>query len=619
MGSRFGIGGQPGSHRLCGLFRILDGMRQFVASPAMRLQVLMMMLFLRLMIADSTSAAVPMEVVFQEARQDFKEGRVAAAKAKLQGLVNANPQHAEALALLKLIAAQEANPSRLTETNYVVSEINYEGTVNDALDDLSKKAEALSGGRLPLNLVRQFPPAWGKQKTLNLNVRNVPLAVALRMVAEQAGLTITQAPNATILRIKPQVAGSPSSKKSSLNPGKVEPSEAPAPDSAALPLPDFLTNAIVASDRVSLSEAHSLNPSLDRPPSLTDAVPGRMLAYIRPGFVLQLSRYQDNGGLTAVLPVPLGAQSLAYAPAAGFQSFGKIEGPATSATRTTTLPVLPLPFTPQTMRVYVPTKDTELLDVVSRQGVVLRNGAGSIREAWTFQPRPADAPAFGLVKTTAGYFVGILREKNTEPPRFTWEQLRRENTWRFRLKEVNTVVLQKGTRLFQMADLKKSTRPLRFIDAPQEARLTPALYEILMRSGLSGVCAELDTPMDDGVEEAPIGTAPAVGGARGLETVKESLLDSVNARFLQWQPASTELTIEYVRDERLIMSMPGGVMETKPWKTSRLQKTVSIENDPDGGARFTDGRAVYEIMREGVSIRLRTFAVEESPQFKPNR
>jgi len=43
----------------------------------------------------------------------------------------------------------------------------------------------------------------------------------------------------------------------------------------------------------------------------TDAAPGRMLAYIRPGFVVQMSRFQEIGGLSATLPIPVSATAAA--------------------------------------------------------------------------------------------------------------------------------------------------------------------------------------------------------------------------------------------------------------------------------------------------------------------
>lgn len=563
------------------------------------------------------------DVLLGEASRDLMVGRYTEARSMVEAVLRSQPANERAKALLKMIAMAESKV--LTPKNYVLPEVKYDGPLNTVLDDLVKRAVETSGGAFHLNLVRLFPPEWG-QKAIALDLRDVPLLVVLQNVADIAGLKMTRERSAYVLRPKVALAAA----------AVMVPPPAPAPlpppvenDPSALPLPEFLANAIVVKERTHLSELKVANLAAAAP-ELEDATPGRMLGYVRAGYVAEITRFQSGvTGLSARLPVPFGGQTLAYVTTASFVRFNKLDSPNKTwviprgggPARILGLAELEKPFTPRTLRVYVPTRETELLNPFDRQDAILSNVAGAMRDAWTFQPAVSKEQPFGLVRTDGGYFVGYLRERASGPPRFTWEQLARESTWRFRLKtEPRNAGLQKGTRIFEMADLQASKRPVRLIDAPIEVQLVPRLYETLLRSGMAGVRTELDTPIDDGTEDAPLAPPRAPGDKQPQEIGKETRLNSVLARFLQREPAKTHLTIEYVQEERPIYALADGAITRGSWKTSRLQKTVAFENDPDGALRLTDGNLIYELSPIGsTGAKLTVYSVEESPRFVPNR
>jgi hypothetical protein len=210
--------------------------------------------------------------------------------------------------------------------------------------------------------------------------------------------------------------------------------------------------------------------------------------------------------------------------------------------------------------------------------------------------------------------LGYLRDRNPNAPaRLTWAEVTHSQKGKFRLLEVRTTELAPGTKLFGLGDLNKARRALFLSDKPEDARIAPRDYELLLESGLSAVVADLDAPRDDGVERPREQIAPPPGQAPGAAP-KETELTAIVARYLNWSQASLQLSIEYDQQERTVLrNSATGRMEPGPWRKQKLTKAVTLPNDADGGIRFTDRANIYEITKEGFSVHCHTYDVQPNP------
>jgi hypothetical protein len=107
--------------------------------------------------------------------------------------------------------------------------------------------------------------------------------------------------------------------------------------------------------------------------------------------------------------------------------------------------------------------------------------------------------------------------------------------------------------------------------------------------------------------------APPAGKGKPA-ALKETTLNGVSVSFANWSQASLQLTVEYDQQERPVFRDPTtGRLETGSWRKQKLNKSVALANDPDGGTRFTDRRYVYEIIKEGFSVRCHVYEVQNNP------
>lgn len=380
-----------------------------------------------------------------------------------------------------------------------------------------------------------------------------------------------------------------------------------------LPLPAFLKDAIFTKERTAFFEAIPSDVGAVEITASSNAQQGSFLGYVRTGFLAHFGKLQTGNNLTAEIQIPLGTKTVIHTRQSSFS----ILGPLGTPDRRKGVSWYGGFPSPTAMWNYKVSPYTELLDPLTAKEVTLSNAAGSMIEAYQFIPlsKTSSDPVPGMVRTASGYFVGFLRERSPfAASRLTWAQVARAKDWKFRLRSTQIIEIKPNTKIFALADSSKTKRALFLTDNPDESRITPVLYEPLLTTGLAGIVAELDAPKDDGFEPAPEEVSQPVK-KNGNQLPKEVILDSINVRFLQWSQANTQLAVEYVKQERPVFRNPDtGQIEPGIWKKDKRTKNVSLQNDPDGGIRFTDRKYIYEITKEGFAIKFNTYLVEQNPQ-----
>lgn|GEM_PF-3248558 len=345
---------------------------------------------------------------------------------------------------------------------------------------------------------------------------------------------------------------------------------------------------------------------------------GKLLGYVRTGFLIRSTGYGWQDGLTAILPVPLASEPIAWLHQSEVVAFNELVRKAIRPNAKVdvfgTRPDI------RKFEIYPVTPNAELLDPFEGKEIILSNAQGSILEVYRSDYRDRNG-TLGIAKTSAGYFLGYLREKSAlGPSRYSWEQIRTEKKWRFFLRNGQKKSLRKGTRVFRLASFNKAQRQAVVSTDPARIQIKPIHYERLLQIGLERLHAELKAPTDAGFEEEvkadESDTSTQSGYYRYVEVVPEFIM----VNFLDWSEQATTLEVAFKKKERVIETWINGRTilrtQTSPWKNITIKDTKTLENDLDGTIRLTDGEAIYEISRRGFNPELQTYTVEENPFYR---
>lgn len=126
-----------------------------------------------------------MQVVFQQGRELFFQGKFREAKPLLEQVAAADPRHGETQAMLARIKLQEKKGPTLMDQLAMVrlETVDFaDVTVPEALEGLKALSKAASGGKVVPNFIVRDESEMTQR--INLNLKNISLTDAIKYVGE---------------------------------------------------------------------------------------------------------------------------------------------------------------------------------------------------------------------------------------------------------------------------------------------------------------------------------------------------------------------------------------------------------------------------------------------------
>ena len=129
-----------------------------------------------------------MQVVFQQGKALFFQGKFSEAKPLLEQVAAADPRHMETQAMLARIKLQEKQGPTLMDKLATVrlETVEFDDvTVPEALEGLKALSKAASGGKVVPNFIVRGEAEMTKR--IKLSLKNISLTDAIKYVAELSG------------------------------------------------------------------------------------------------------------------------------------------------------------------------------------------------------------------------------------------------------------------------------------------------------------------------------------------------------------------------------------------------------------------------------------------------
>lgn len=146
--------------------------------------------------------AETVQEIYASGVRAYTGGNVEQAKVLFEKVIAAQPEHRSAKAYLQRIAAETppVNTLKARVENTIVPKIDFnDASLSSVLEYLPKVAAEHSPDKGPVNIVRMFPPAYGDETKITLQLANVPLSSVLDYVAQLGGVKLEYQPNAIVV------------------------------------------------------------------------------------------------------------------------------------------------------------------------------------------------------------------------------------------------------------------------------------------------------------------------------------------------------------------------------------------------------------------------------------
>jgi hypothetical protein len=160
--------------------------------------------------AAALHAEQTVQQTYAQGMRAYMAGDVDTAKACFAQVVQADPKNVPAQAMLKRIAMQQpagANLRKQAETIVLPKVDFHDASLGSVLDYLPKAVAEQTKGGTSVNIVRLFPDDYGREKTITLQLSNVPLASVLDYIAQLGGLSVDYQAHAVVMGL-PKKPGS---------------------------------------------------------------------------------------------------------------------------------------------------------------------------------------------------------------------------------------------------------------------------------------------------------------------------------------------------------------------------------------------------------------------------
>lgn len=159
-----------------------------------------------LLLAGATvlHAQQTVQQTYAQGMRAYMAGDVDTAKTCFAQVLEADPKNVPAQAMLKRIAIQQPAGANLRKQagTIMLPKVDFrDASLSSVLDYLPKAVAEQTKGRASVNIVRMFPEDYGRDKTITLQLSNVPLASVLDYVAQLGGLSVDYQAHAVVMSL----------------------------------------------------------------------------------------------------------------------------------------------------------------------------------------------------------------------------------------------------------------------------------------------------------------------------------------------------------------------------------------------------------------------------------
>lgn len=376
---------------------------------------------------------------------------------------------------------------------------------------------------------------------------------------------------------------------------------------------ELLDHGLAAKDRCPIYGMESKGGA-DFVEAAKGASGGTVLVRVGVGFLVQEGRWKANGGGAVQLPKPLGGVTCGFVLEEDFVHLGRkgwrewwlgdrqdpLAGVFDEDRRQ-------MRFDPVALGA-----ETVLLDPFEGKYTLFGNRSGVMKRAWRFSQ--STRPNLAIVESQAGLYLGVLTERMELPEsKMTWEQLLAHRSGTYNLVKVNQRVIQKDSTLFQLVPMESEAQAL--MQSLDRMRVLPAHYRTLAEKGMGSLMSGMDVAQAEGLEVAANGDS----GNYGHE--KEVQIERLTVQFESLSADTAVVNVVVQRRERDVerrRNKDGTVTISQgQWRAKKQQHARELELDADGGLRFTDGKAIYDLSFPKIGgFQMATYEIKSNPLSK---
>jgi hypothetical protein len=149
--------------------------------------------------------------VYARGMRAYMAGDIDTAKVCFAQVLAADPKNLPAAAMMRRIAMQQPAGADLRKQaeSIVLPKVDFrDASLSSVLDYLRKDAAEQSHGKAAINIVSLFPADYGRDKTITLQLSNVPLASVLDYVAQLGGLKLDYQAHAIVASLLKKTSNS---------------------------------------------------------------------------------------------------------------------------------------------------------------------------------------------------------------------------------------------------------------------------------------------------------------------------------------------------------------------------------------------------------------------------
>lgn len=170
------------------------------------------LVILPLVCATVLHAQQTAQQTYAQGMRAYMAGDIDMAKACFAQVLEADPKNMPAQAMLKRIALRQPAGASLRKQAeaIVLPKVDFrDASLGSVLDYLPKAVAEQTKGKASVNIVRMFPEDYGRDKTITLQLSNVPLATVLDYIAQLGGLSVDYQAHAVVMRLPKETSANP--------------------------------------------------------------------------------------------------------------------------------------------------------------------------------------------------------------------------------------------------------------------------------------------------------------------------------------------------------------------------------------------------------------------------
>ncbi len=150
----------------------------------------------------ATASAETIQEIYARGVRAYIGGNADAAKALFTEVLATDPANKPAAAYLKRIQLEQSAGANLEKqaASVIVPKVDFrDASLSSVLTYLAKVSREQSNGKVSLNIVALYPPAFGDQTRITLSLSNAPMSEVLKYVSEMAGTKLEYQQHAIVV------------------------------------------------------------------------------------------------------------------------------------------------------------------------------------------------------------------------------------------------------------------------------------------------------------------------------------------------------------------------------------------------------------------------------------